>query len=32
MNGQLLIHTAKTLAVGDKGLLAMDEGNPTCNK
>jgi len=27
-----LIHTAKTLAAGDKGLLAMDEGNPTCNK
>src|ERR1039457_5566670 len=32
MNTQLLIDTAKKLFVGDKGLLAMDESNPTCNK
>jgi hypothetical protein len=32
MNAQELIDTAKTLAAGDKGLLAMDESNPTCNK
>jgi len=24
--------TAKTLVAGDKGLLAMDGSNPTCNK
>jgi fructose-bisphosphate aldolase class I len=24
--------TARTLVAGDKGLLAMDESNPTCNK
>src|ERR1039457_3608482 len=27
-----LIDTAKALVAGDKGLLAMDESNPTCNK
>jgi fructose-bisphosphate aldolase class I len=27
-----LIATARTLLAGDKGLLAMDESNPTCNK
>jgi len=27
-----LIDTARTLVAGDKGLLAMDESNPTCNK
>ena len=32
MNAQELIHTARTLVAGDKGLLAMDESNPTCNK
>lgn len=32
MNTQQLIDTAKTLVAGSKGLLAMDESNPTCNK
>jgi fructose-bisphosphate aldolase class I len=32
MNAQKLIDAARTLFAGDKGLLAMDEGNPTCNK
>jgi fructose-bisphosphate aldolase class I len=32
MNAQKLIETARTLVGGDKGLLAMDESNPTCNK
>jgi fructose-bisphosphate aldolase class I len=32
MNAEKLIDTAKTLVAGDKGLLAMDESNPTCNK
>src|ERR1700728_1902850 len=32
MNAQELIETTKTLAAGDKGLLAIDESNPTCNK
>ena len=32
MNTQELIDTARTLVSGDKGLLAMDESNPTCNK
>jgi fructose-bisphosphate aldolase class I len=32
MNTQELIATAKELMAGDKGLLAMDESNPTCNK
>jgi hypothetical protein len=27
-----LIDTAKTLIAGNKGLLAMDESDPTCNK
>ena len=31
-NAQGLIDTARMLVVGDKGLLAMDESNPTCNK
>jgi fructose-bisphosphate aldolase class I len=30
--GQELIDTARTLGAGDKGLLAMDESNPTCNE
>src|SRR5450759_3619381 len=32
MNLQEIIKTAKTLVADDKGLLAMDESNPTCNK
>ena len=32
MNMQGLIDTARALVAGDKGLLAMDESNPTCNK
>ena len=32
MNKQKLIDVAKALVTGDKGLLAMDESNPTCNK
>ncbi|WP_297834623.1 class I fructose-bisphosphate aldolase, partial [Pseudomonas sp.] len=32
MNAQALIDTARRLVSGDKGLLAMDESNPTCNR
>jgi fructose-bisphosphate aldolase class I len=32
MNKQLLIETARRMVADDKGLLAMDESNPTCNK
>src|SRR5580700_2977652 len=32
MNTQALKDTARTLVAADKGLLAMDESNPTCNK
>ena len=32
MNSQLLKDTAKLLFADDKGLLAMDESNGTCNK
>jgi fructose-bisphosphate aldolase class I len=32
INTQRLTDTARTLVVGDKGLLAIDESNPTCNK
>ena len=32
MNAQNLIDTARTLVADDKGLLAMDESTPTCNK
>ena len=32
MNIQELTKTAKAMVAGDKGLLAMDESNPTCNK
>jgi fructose-bisphosphate aldolase class I len=32
MNTQALIDTARMLVADDKGLLAMDESNPTCNK
>jgi len=32
VNIQALMDTAKALIAGDKGLLAMDESTPTCNK
>jgi fructose-bisphosphate aldolase class I len=32
MNGPVLRATAEALVAGDKGLLAMDESNGTCNK
>ncbi len=32
MNAQQLVETAGMLVADDKGLLAMDESNPTCNK
>lgn len=32
MIAQELVNTAKKLVAGDKGLLAMDESTPTCNK
>ena len=32
MNDQQLRDTAQALVAGDKGLLAMDESTPTCNK
>jgi fructose-bisphosphate aldolase, class I len=32
MNTRQLIDTAKEMVADDKGLLAMDESNPTCNK
>jgi fructose-bisphosphate aldolase class I len=32
MNTQELISTARRLVANDKGLLAMDESNPTCNQ
>ena len=32
MNEQALIHTARALVADDKGLLAMDESNATCNQ
>ena len=32
MNAQLLIDTARAMVADDKGLLAMDESHPTCNK
>jgi fructose-bisphosphate aldolase, class I len=32
MNTQELNDTARALVANDKGLLAMDESNPTCNK
>src|SRR5512140_2532134 len=31
MHMQELMDTANALVAGDKGLLAMDESNPTCN-
>jgi fructose-bisphosphate aldolase class I len=32
MNTQALTDTARALVARDKGLLAMDESNPTCNR
>ena len=32
MNTQLLTNTAKAMVADDKGLLAMDESHPTCDK
>ena len=32
MNEQELINAARALVVDDKGLLAMDKSNSTCNK
>ena len=32
MNTQNLVDTVQALLADDKGLLAMDESNPTCNK
>jgi fructose-bisphosphate aldolase class I len=32
VNIQMVAKTAVALVAGDKGLLAMDESNPTCNK
>ncbi len=32
MNTRKLIDSARSLVAGAKGLLAMDESNPTCNK
>jgi fructose-bisphosphate aldolase class I len=32
MNAQVLAATAKAMLADDKGLLAMDESTPTCNK
>ena len=32
MNVQTLIDTARMLLADDRGLLAMDESNPTCNR
>ena len=32
MSAQQLIDTAEMLVAADKGLLAMDESNPTCDQ
>jgi len=32
MNAEELIDIARTVVAGEKGLLAMDESNPTCNR
>ncbi len=32
MNAQALMETARALVAGDKGPLAMDESNPTCDR
>ena len=32
MNSQLIMDTAKALMAGNKGVIAMDESNSTCNR
>jgi fructose-bisphosphate aldolase class I len=32
MNAQALVDTARALVACDKGLLAMDDSNPTCKR
>jgi fructose-bisphosphate aldolase class I len=32
VNAQTLLDTARAMVFGDKGLPAMDESNPACNK
>ena len=32
MDSETLKETARALAAGDKGILAMDESVPTCNR
>ena len=32
MKAPAILETAQALVAGDKGLLAMDESTPTCNK
>jgi fructose-bisphosphate aldolase class I len=32
MNTQVLIDTARALVADDKGLLAIDESTPTCDR
>ena len=32
MNARPLLDTARAMLADDKGLLAMDESRPTCNK
>ncbi len=32
MNTHMLMNTARALVADNKGLLAMDESNPTCNR
>jgi fructose-bisphosphate aldolase class I len=32
MKAQAILETAQALVAGDKGLLAMDESVPTCDK
>ena len=32
MKAQAILETAQALVAGDKGLLAIDESNPTCNR
>ena len=32
MTAREVLATARALVAGDKGLLAMDESNPTCDK
>ena len=32
MKAPAILETARALVAGDKGLLAMDESTPTCNR